>query len=227
MVQSPPVLLDPNASVSELIDQDTKWWNINILENLFLKEEIQLILSLPISTANQGDKQIWRGTKNGLFSVKSAYFLQKEMEQRGVAETSFRRGVSKVWQEIWKLRLPNVEKNFLWRACHEILPTRVNLHRRKIVEDALWPQWGSEAESVIHALWQCPAAVDVWSVGGKKLQKWSSKGSDFLQLVEKVFSRCDSEEPNCLWELQDAFGLEETTLCLVSRFNTQLLWLLE
>lgn len=44
-------------------------------------------------------------------------------------------------------------KNFLWYACHEILPTRVNLHRRKIVEDALCPLCGSEEESVIHVLW--------------------------------------------------------------------------
>ena len=58
MVQSPPVLLYPNALVSELIDKDTQWWKLNILENLFLKEEIQLIVSLPLSTTNQRDKQI-------------------------------------------------------------------------------------------------------------------------------------------------------------------------
>jgi hypothetical protein len=73
-----------------------------------------------------------------------------------------------------------VEKNFVWHACHEILPTRVNLHRRKIVDDALCPLCGIEEESVIHVLWQCPSAADVWSVWCKKLQKWSSDGSDFF-----------------------------------------------
>jgi hypothetical protein len=194
MVLSPPVLLDSNTLVCELIDRDTNWWNIPMLKNIFVDEEINLILSLPISVANQGDKQIWRGTKNGLFSVKRAYFIKKEMERKEEAESSSRKGSSRVWREIWKLKLPNAEKKFLWRACHEILPTRTNLHRRKIVEDDLCHLCGQEEETVLHVLWQCPAAADAWSVGCKKLQKWSSDGSDFLQLVEKAFNQCDSEE---------------------------------
>ena len=78
MIQSPPTLLDLNTLVCELIDRDTKWWNLPMIKNLFAEEEVNLILSLPISVANQGDKQIWKGTKNGFFSVKSAYFIQKD-----------------------------------------------------------------------------------------------------------------------------------------------------
>jgi ribonuclease HI len=194
MIQSPPMLLDSNALVCELIDRDTKWWNLPMLKNLFAEEEVNLILSLPISVSNQGDKQIWRGTKNGFFSVKSAYFIQKELERKEEAESSARRGISRVWQEIWKLRLPNAGKIFLWRACHEILPTWVNLYRRKIVEDALCPLCGREEETVLHVLWQCPSTADMWSVGCRKLQKWSSNGRDFLHLVEKAFNKCEPEE---------------------------------
>ena len=42
------MLLDSNALVCELIDRDTKWWNLPMLKNLFAKEEVNLILSLPI-----------------------------------------------------------------------------------------------------------------------------------------------------------------------------------
>jgi hypothetical protein len=110
------------------------------------------------------------------------------MERKEKAESSSRKGSSRVWQEIWKLKLPNAEKNFLWYAFHEILPTRTNLHRRKIVEDDLCPLCGREEETILHVLWQCSAAADVWNVGCKKLQKWSSDGRDFLQLVKKVFN---------------------------------------
>ena len=82
-------------SSCELIDSDTKWWNISLLKNIFSKEEVNLILSMPISATNPGDKQIWRGTKNGLFSVKSAYFIQKELERNGTAESSSGTGISK------------------------------------------------------------------------------------------------------------------------------------
>ena len=116
MIQSPPLLLDLNALVCELIDSNTKWWNLPMLKNLFSEEEVNLILSLPISVANQRDKQIWKDTKNRLFSVKSAYFIQKELEQKGEVESSSREGISKVWHEIWKLRLPNAQKK-LFMAC--------------------------------------------------------------------------------------------------------------
>ena len=47
---------------------------------------------------------------------------------------------------------------------------------------------------MLHVIWQCPSAADVWSVGCRKLQKWSSDGRDFLHLVEKVFNKCGPEE---------------------------------
>jgi hypothetical protein len=99
-----------------------------------------------------------------------------------------------IWQDIWKLKLPNKEKKILWRACHEILPTRVNLRRRKIIDVSLCPICEAADETVVHALWQCPAATDVWCVGDKKLQKMSLAGLDFTQIVTTVFEKCSTEE---------------------------------
>jgi hypothetical protein len=48
MVQSWPFLLDPNATVSELIDGETHWWKVSLLEKLFTKEGAQMILTLPV-----------------------------------------------------------------------------------------------------------------------------------------------------------------------------------
>lgn len=70
-----------------------------------------------------------------------------------------------VWQDIWKLKLPNMEKKILWHACHEILPTQVNLCRRKINDDSLCPICEDEVETVAHAQWQCLATTDIWCVG--------------------------------------------------------------
>jgi ribonuclease HI len=194
MIQSQPVILDPNATVKELIDGATNWWKIPLLEQLFTKEEVQLILTIPVSVSSQADVCIWRGNKNGLFSVKSAYYIHMEMEKKGLAESSSNGGRSTVWKQIWDLKIPNVEKNFLWRACHESLPTRYNLFRRKIVEDPLCPICGLDAETALHILWQCSSARDVWCVGPKKLQKNSDSGLEFLQVVEGVFAACSWED---------------------------------
>ena len=67
MIQSPPTVLHPEATVSTLIDEDTRWWDSPLLDNIFSKEEVQLIHSLPISGHNREDRLIWRGTKNGVF----------------------------------------------------------------------------------------------------------------------------------------------------------------
>jgi hypothetical protein len=37
-----------------------------------------MIQTIPISRTNQEDALMWRGTAEGVFSVKSAYYLQKE-----------------------------------------------------------------------------------------------------------------------------------------------------
>jgi hypothetical protein len=57
-----------------------------------------------------------------------------------------------VWGKLWKLKIPNVEKNFLWRGCHDILPTRANLHRGKIIDDPKCPICELEDEMAVHIL---------------------------------------------------------------------------
>ena len=59
-----------------------------MLKNLFSKEEVHLIQSLPVSHSNREDRCIWRGTKNGIFSVRSAYFLLQEFEAQRSASSS-------------------------------------------------------------------------------------------------------------------------------------------
>lgn len=193
-VVSPPRVLNPNATVSSLIDGVTKWWKIELLEQLFSREEIQSIQSLPISATDQEDGLFWRGTANGAFSVKSAYHIHKE---RDLATTPARSsGVrhSTIWRNIWQLNIPNAEKHFLWCACHNILPTRVNLCSWQVLTESSCPICMREPETVFHSLWQCPSASDVWSAGCTKFQKSSFEGPDFLQVVEAMFSKCDRLE---------------------------------
>lgn len=86
------------------------------------------------------------------------------------------------------------KKNFLWRACHDILPTRANLHKRHIVDDPLCPICGREVETGFHILCQCPSAMDVWGMGSRTLQKSKFAGPNFIQVVEGVFAKCSFED---------------------------------
>ena len=69
--------------VSELIDMENRCWNIHLLQQLFLPFEVEEIRSTPLSNSLPSDKQIWTGTSNGLFTVRSAYKLA--MESYGIS----------------------------------------------------------------------------------------------------------------------------------------------
>jgi hypothetical protein len=99
-----------------------------------------------------------------------------------------------VWKRIWKLHIPNCEKNFLWRACHDILPTKASLHRRKVTTDDLCPICAREEETCFHILWSCPSARDVWSGSIKKFHKSSFDGPTFHRVVEEMLRICNEEE---------------------------------
>lgn len=66
------------------------------------------------------------------FFVKSAYYMKKAKLRTDQGESSRREQESQFWQAIWRINAPNTVKNFLWRAFNDVLPTRVNLAKKKI-----------------------------------------------------------------------------------------------
>ena len=65
------------------------------------------------------------------------------------------------WSNIWTLNVPNKVKHFIWRACHESLPTKKNLLIRKVTRNSICERCQSEIEDTVHALWGC----QLWSTG--------------------------------------------------------------
>ena len=130
----------------------------------------------------------------GSFIVRSAYHLAKELSTISKAESSRRSGDMHIWQGIWSLKMANAGKNFMWRACHNLLLTMNNLVRRKIVDDPKCPICRLEAETIFHILWACPLSMDVWSVGLRLFQKFVFPAYDFLQLVEGIFQKSQGNE---------------------------------
>ena len=120
--------------------------------------------------------------------------MHKELSNQMVAASSTPIGSREFWRHLWALPVPNVENNFLWRACQNILPTKDILHKRRIFLDLLCPVYGLEVETRFHILWQCPSTMDAWTMGVAKFQKCSFAGHDFMQLLEYFFDKCDLEK---------------------------------
>jgi hypothetical protein len=83
MVYSPLKILTVDACVHDLIDHDCHWWNVSLIKEIFSSEEVKIFLSLPLSTTNQLDIPMWRGTIIGSSTMGSAYHFAKEWESKG------------------------------------------------------------------------------------------------------------------------------------------------
>jgi hypothetical protein len=59
------------------------------------------------------DRLLWRATSTGIFTVHSAYHLEKEIQARKKGKGSSLNGNKLLWKTIKELRVPNVAKVFL------------------------------------------------------------------------------------------------------------------
>ena len=94
-------------------------------------------------------------------------------------------------KDVGSFNVPNVVKMYIWRASHNLLPTKANLLRRGICKDQLCPTCLRDEETINHIVWDCPAAIDVWGCSRRSLQKSSCGGQDFSQLLLNISARCD------------------------------------
>ena len=118
--------------VSDLMDTETKQWDRGKISTLFAYRTRMEILSIPLQNSTAQDKMEWKENRNRIFTVKSAYKVALRLQENTQAEHS-RAGLDRpIWKKIWKLNIPPKVRNFLWRACSNILPTRENLHRRRV-----------------------------------------------------------------------------------------------
>ena len=138
---------------------------------------------------------IWLHHKKGLFIIKSAYKVAKEVLKGGnIAEISRVYAGRRVWIALWKFWIPNKIKVFRWRACNDILPTKLNLSKRRIIDDTMCPICMRFLELAIHALWECEVAKDVWSGSLKILQKGVSGQANMIHLMEYLLDWVESQD---------------------------------
>jgi len=193
-IQSPRKVLSEDAKVCALFNNDSKWWDENLLNLIFGTEEANVISRIPLSKYGHKDVMIWRGSSTGDFTVRSAYHIEKDRQMFSQGESSNISVFNLLWKRLWSLQVPNSTKMFIWRACHNILPTKDNLLRKGIDLDPTCVFCKTVPKTVHHVLWECPSATDVWGVCGRKIQKCSNAVNSFKEVVEMFFVLCSPEE---------------------------------
>ena len=178
----PPVFLNTpsqNMKVADLIDNDTRQWDKGKIFATFDRRTCKTILALPLAQQNSQDQLIWKENKSQRFTVCSAYQVALRLKHPNQAEHSSAHAHGSTWRGLWKLKVPPKVHTFLWRACTGCVPTRENLHKKRISEEERCELCYHHSETTSHVLWECPMARNVWALFKGTIQKSSNETGDF------------------------------------------------
>ena len=111
------------------------------------------------------DYQAWNYTKNGDFSVRSAYHLcmSQKRARSGRPESSSTVVDHKSWLCLWDTVAPGKVKTHMWRVIRNGIAVGSELQRRKIKPGAFCVACGRE-ETIYHIFWCCYHSVKFWKI---------------------------------------------------------------
>ena len=165
--------IEEGQKVSNLIDWDLHRWRRDILMAKFNQDEAEAVCRIPLSRRVVEDSLVQLHNRRGVYTVRSGYHVARQvLKAESWAEALDIGGWQQAWRGLWKLKLPRKIKIFSQRACHDVLPTRVNLAKRKIISDTLCHYCKSVPEDTLHVIRGCGAAQDVWVGSLNVLQKF-------------------------------------------------------
>ncbi|KAL8467664.1 hypothetical protein ACS0TY_031058 [Phlomoides rotata] len=99
-IRTPVVVGFEDLVVNDLIIPGTRLWDVTLIRDVFIDEDVEHILKTPISHIGFVDTYIWHFERNGLYSAKSGYELADGLALNDVHD----RNVG--WECLWKLNVP-------------------------------------------------------------------------------------------------------------------------
>ena len=93
---------------------------------MFHREDTDTILRIPPSYRYISDAMFWMNNKIFLYSVKSNYHVACQLARvKDWVEASTGTFEKDLWKNFWSLRIPNKIMVLGWRACKDVLPTKL------------------------------------------------------------------------------------------------------
>lgn len=159
-------------------------WNKGKVRDCLAPDDAQMVLSLPLSITRGPDPVFWWPTANGVFSVKSGYWMGKlgsNCTTRG-----HRSADGQIWDAIWKMKAPPKLQHFIWRAATGTPAVKERLGARHIGGDGVCGVCGIEPKTEIHAIFECIFSQNFWARSnllGTLLDASTSSFKDQLQFL--------------------------------------------
>ncbi|XP_060960861.1 uncharacterized protein LOC115720986 [Cannabis sativa] len=158
------------------------------------KDDIPWILGIQTMRDCGEDELIWNPTIDGEYTVASGYRM-KQSEKEG-AETSNKSITKGWWTAVWHSNLTPKIKNFIWRVCHNWVPSKTELAKRGIKLDRTCTGCWNQIETISHAIWQCPRLKYVWKETGLWHLFPKSLGlmSDLMEFLMFMKNKCSNQD---------------------------------
>ena len=200
----------PHHKIWRLLIWSTRTLGNGIGGKLFAtydRRTCESILALPLTHQNSHDKLIWKENRSQRFTVRSAYQVALRLKYPNQAEHSSVQAHGSTWRKLWKLNVPPKVRTFLWRACSGCLPTRENLHKKRIRVEERCELCHHHSETISH---------DVWALFRGTIQKCSHETDDFFLLFKMLEQKlCSSDLEKraitawSIWNARNRFYFEQ------------------
>ncbi|GLU09838.1 hypothetical protein SLE2022_266770 [Rubroshorea leprosula] len=191
-VQSPHPVGCEIQFVCELIDEETNSWRRDLVLETFNAHEARLILAIPLSWMGREDSWMWNFTKHGCYSVRSGYHRAMDLSRNhagpSISSSSFG------GNRIWSLDIPEKVRLLTWSAYRNVVPTKDNLHKKRVDIDLECPMCGVERESVFHCFMTCSIARAVWLGCPLSLRVSELNEEDFASLFDSITNNLEKEQ---------------------------------
>ena len=124
--------LHSNMRVSDLINQQSKEWGVVLLEDYVASEDIHFIRSLAISSAHRRDTFCWNYTKNGQYTVKSGYWIARNLLKAENEKKVLEPSVTNLEALAWTIKAPQKICHLIWQLIIGDVAVTKNLIRRNM-----------------------------------------------------------------------------------------------
>ena len=158
IIHEPLTREEANLTMANIKDQGSNWYQ-NILLFDLPNDMCRIIQAIPFSLdSNSENSSCWAYSKDGSFSLQSAYMIAKGLNPLNSSIDSCE------W--IWKISTTPKITFFIWLCRHNSVPTCKVLGSRGFTLDSSCSICYQGTESLIHILRECSYAKSFWSKRG-------------------------------------------------------------
>lgn len=156
-------------------------------------EDVELVKHIVLSQYGGQDLLGWNYTDDGMYTVKSGYWLSIHSQDQQVLPP---RGSTGIKAALWKLNTAPKLKHFLWRILSEVMPVGSILKRRRVSQDSVCRKCCVLDEDMEHLFFKCPYTQAFWRGANLPDRTFTDNSISFEEKLKAIVSSINNKALN-------------------------------